>query len=1536
MPTQSTPRIARHALRLTLLYPLLAALLAVLVIPATGLMAQDQDEPAAQPAPPNPPVLIECPGPAGHGQPGPPPFAQEPLPVAQPEPQPPAPDADQDADQDADPEDEPAAEPEKTLTDVLGGEDRYLTHLATDKPIYRAEETVYVRGTVLHAFTNQPIQSNREAVEAINAKIQALQEANQPENREALNALYRERAQLQQLNRFSPMVEIKDPKGATVVSGRTDLQDSTLGFKWEVPEDQAGGEYTVKVTYPFSGLAPAERTFDIRAYRAPRLKTQIDFLKDGYGPGDTVVATIDVTRAEGGTPEGAKVTAIARVDGQEVARKETMVRETGVAEVRFQLPDEIERGEGSLTFVIEDGGVVESASKTLPILLQTLDLQLFPEGGDLVAGVENRVYFEAKTPFGKPADIKGIVLQRVLLDDGKSTKKWIPTNVEFESVHEGRGVFAFTPKSGEQYALGVTEPSSITQTFELPTISGKPIAMNLTSSVFDFDEEILVSVNAISLAAAGEVKDQYTFVLHQREKRLASMVVEDQPFARASGPLIAVFKNLPDSATGILTVTAYDADGNPLAERLIYRAPKNQVNIEIVPDSAQYTPGGEVQLTIKTTDQDGNAIAAVAGVTVTDDAVLEMIETREQAPSLPAMVFLENEVDDLADAHVYLDPNNEDAAEQLDLLLGTQGWRRFALVNLEDFIAEHGDDARRLFAFRVPVQREVDRLMLHRNVVQLEAAEMAFEAAPGALADDDAELAKANDKAAPDIEAVEPQVGVAPEPIEADRLREVLDEAADREEKQGLIAADQDIAAARRAPWQPMVFVREYAHKQAAGKPIGQRSDFTETVYWSSATKTDDNGLATITFDLSDSITSFRVKADAFTQDGALGANSELIESVRPFYVEPKLPLELTAGDKVLLPIAMINNTADELGVELFLSKLGRAGTVSLDSVPLGADTRGRAPHELIIGQTYGELAFNIEARAGVYSDQNNRKLRVVPKGFPINDGSGGMMQPDGEIKQEITIPESTVPGSLSASVTVYPTPLANLTEALEALIRNPSGCFEQTSSTTFPLVMAQQYFMTHQGVDPELIAKAKEKLDAGYKRLVGFETEKNGYEWFGSTPPHEALTAYGLLQFNEMIDVMDVDQQMIERTQDWLMSRCGNDGSFQLDEKALDSFGRAPQDTTDAYIVWSLLEAGYDPTKIQKSIDLVLKKAIEGNDTYIIALGANIAQLVARDEAKALLDKLASKLSDEGFVDGAVTSITNSGGDALKIETTSLAILAWLRDDTYTEQVEQSILWLTERCKAGRFGSTQSTVLALKAIVEYDKARSTPKAPGSLVVFVDGKPVGEPVAFNEETKGAIHLPSIASSLTPGKHTIAVKMQGGSKMPYSIAVDYFADTPASSDECKLRIETSFANPVVVPLKNAEGGPDILDPISDLAFVNEGETTEVNVKITNLTKDGLPTPIAIVGLPGGLEPDYDQLKELIAVGKIASFEVIGRDVVLYWREMKPEQVVELSIRCTAAVPGTYTGPASRAYLYYTDEHKQWADGLTVTITPRETE
>ncbi len=108
-------------------------------------------------------------------------------------------------------------------------------------------------------------------------------------------------------------------------------------------------------------------------------------------------------------------------------------------------------------FAIEDGGVVETAAKTIPILLQTVDLTMYPEGGELVPGLPNRVYLAALTPAQKPADIAGTIVDAA----GK-------TVTEFRTEHEGRGRFHFTPKAGDAYTLKITEPAGIKTTYPLP------------------------------------------------------------------------------------------------------------------------------------------------------------------------------------------------------------------------------------------------------------------------------------------------------------------------------------------------------------------------------------------------------------------------------------------------------------------------------------------------------------------------------------------------------------------------------------------------------------------------------------------------------------------------------------------------------------------------------------------------------------------------------------------------------------------------------------------------------------------------------------------------------------------------------------------------------------------------------------------------------------------------------------------------------------------------------------------------------------
>jgi alpha-2-macroglobulin-like protein len=72
---------------------------------------------------------------------------------------------------------------------------------------------------------------------------------------------------------------------------------------------------------------------------------------------------------------------------------------------------------------------------------------------------------------------------------------------------------------------------------------------------------------------------------------------------------------------------------------------------------------------------------------------------------------------------------------------------------------------------------------------------------------------------------------------------------------------------------------------------------------------------------------------------------------------------------------------------------------------------------------------------------------------------------------------------------------------------------------------------------------------------------------------------------------------------------------------------------------------------------------------------------------------------------------------------------------------------------------------------------------------------------------------------------------------------------------------------------------------------------------------------------------------LEAGEISFFELRGRELVLYWRDMKPGAKIDLTIDLIAEIPGEFRGPASRAYLYYTADYKHWIEPLAITITPR---
>jgi len=520
--------------------------------------------------------------------------------------------------------------------------------------------------------------------------------------------------------------------------------------------------------------------------------------------------------------------------------------------------------------------------------------------------------------------------------------------------------------------------------------------------------------------------------------------------------------------------------------------------------------------------------------------------------------------------------------------------------------------------------------------------------------------------------------------------------------------------------------------------------------------------------------------------------------------------------------------------------------------------------------------------------------------------------------------------------VTVYPNTLSEVQAGLEGLLREPNGCFEQTSTTNYPNVLVLDYLNETNQAKPEVSKRAKELLDRGYGKLTSFECQKpaadgrQGYEWFGGTaPPHEALTAYGLLQFTDMSRVFPVDQEMLKRTKKYLIDSKDGNGGFKKNPAAIDTFGYAPAEIANAYIVWAVTEAertAETKSDLTKEVEALVKLATDGNrakDPYFIGLVANA--LMNRGDRKGgekLLTALAKAQDKDGKLPGATASVTNSTGQALLIESTSLAVLGWLKANeagTYRPNVDLACKWIgSQRSGGGDFGSTQSTILALKALIEFARNNKRPAEDGTVTVTVGGAKVGEK-AFTSKQAGpiVIQIENPEKLLKDGKLSIDVTTDAKQAYPCTVSWECRTRLPNSSPDCPLKLTTK--------LNKAEAA--------------EGETVRLNVSVQNLkgTQNGMVT--AIVGIPAGLKvpEDMKQLKLLTDKpqdGKRATvsyWEKRGRELVFYWHGLGDKEVVEFGVDLIADVPGEYRGPASRVYLYYGAEHKFWADPVDVKIS-----
>jgi alpha-2-macroglobulin-like protein len=1352
-------------------------------------------------------------------------------------------------------------------TSYFAGRDLHRVHIQVDKPIYKPGETIWLRAWDLRA---RDLGTNDTG---------------------------------------SARYELVSPKGAVVIKKSVGSAAGLSTNDFELPEDVQGGEYIIRVTNPTGTVG--ERPVIVSTYEPPRVLKKLEFVRKAYGANDVVSATLELKRPTGEVLANRDVVVVGRLDGVELPRGRARTDAYGATIVKLQLPPTIAVGDGLLTVMVEEGGVTESISKAIPIVMRRMRVEFFPEGGTLISGIESRIYFEARTALAKPADVSGDIID----DTGNTVAR-------FSSHKNGLGRFSLTPAIGRTYRARITQPVGIVDEIALPLSNAEGCVLRTYDDV-DGQRDVLPATvrctTSRSVTIASFVRDSMIDV--------ASVAV-------TAGQAATVHLRNKDGkgSMGVARVTLMDDHNTPMAERIVFRGRRQQLQVKVKPNQASYSPRDAITLAVETTDTSGKPVAADLAVSVVDDTVVSFAD--DKTGHMLSRLFLEPELPEkIEEPNIFFDLTDDKSALALEMLMGTRGYRRFEWQQaLQPPVLKGGLGARGIGAGGGGMVAD----MLEGDMAREGEAEDAprpRKPAPRGPPRPKAAVAQA----APAPEPADLMVEVAPiaaaapavppppaivAPVQKEQRRAQANEVA----ADDAFAQDKEWAGAEkkkdragkmeRRPRDEeervaMAVVRVFPAPRYDGAPPAVRSDFRETLHWAPRIQTDKNGKGTVTFYASDAVTALRVFTEGVGA-GLAGRDESVLSVKLPFSLSAKLPTEVSAGDRIDLPVTLTNETGKAIDVDLkgsfgsLLTIKGDAG-ISASLSAAGSATASKSSFfSLDVTGVQGKTPVALSAAGSGLSDDILRELTVVPRGFPMEQELAGTVKD--KVSHTVNIGEA-MPGTIDAYVRFYPSPTSTLLSGLEGMLREPNGCFEQTSSTNYPNVMIMSYLQKNDIAAPEVSARASKLISSGYRKLAGFETPQKGYEWFGGAPGHEALTAYGLLEFRDMQAVSDeVDTGMMTRTSAWLKSRRDGKGGYQRNDRALDSFGGASPEVTNGYITYALSEAKM-ASDLGEEVSLQKRVAADNNDAYLLALATNTLFNVGETVlAKQAAKRLVSMQGADGSWQKANHSITRSGGENLIIETTSLAILALLKSGDQMGPTRKAVEWLmAHRSSYGQWGTTQATVLALQAFIRYAEASRATQGPGSVIVQINGKVVGN-VAYQAGHKDPIVIANLGKHMTSGANEIKLLVDGQDALPYTAGVEWRATKPKASPEAVVELAVT----------------------ADKSAVKMGETVRVTATITNKTDKGQPMTIARIGIPGGMAFQVWQLKKLKDDGVVDFWETRAREVIVYFRALAPSAKKVVPIDLVANVAGHYEAPSSSAYLYYTDEHKAWVAPLVADI------
>lgn len=287
-------------------------------------------------------------------------------------------------------------------------------------------------------------------------------------------------------------------------------------------------------------------------------------------------------------------------------------------------------------------------AKTISPAASTTTVAVFPEAGNLIQGLQSRIAFKATNAFGNPVFIKGAIADETntIIDS-------------LEVLHDGMGSFFLTAKPQHQYHLNWVDQDGMAGVTPITITKSEGAQLTVTR----IKEKVLFQVERSDKAPSSFKK--MVLIIHMNKVGLYQVAINTDEKKRINAEIPTL-----DLPTGLLQFTLFNADWIPVAERVVFiNNQKHEFQIDLKATQTNVDARGKNLLEIKVPD----TLFTNMSLSITDE-----MTSQSSQHTIYSDMFLKSEIKGkVYNPGYYLSGNTDEIAAHLDLVMLTNGWRRF-------------------------------------------------------------------------------------------------------------------------------------------------------------------------------------------------------------------------------------------------------------------------------------------------------------------------------------------------------------------------------------------------------------------------------------------------------------------------------------------------------------------------------------------------------------------------------------------------------------------------------------------------------------------------------------------------------------------------------------------------------------------------------------------------------------------------------------------------------------------------------------------